>query len=147
MPNRTVTVKLTSAGSDTGSFNIKTTDGVVLFSNITREAILSANGLTIEIPYETTQLVLESTGVCQTQRTVTLTTVPPLVTRYYELVSCDPQLPNAYTKVPNTPPANQYIKVGTPNKFYVYQGAYIDQNFDPSNLDTSIVPTSGIGCP
>jgi hypothetical protein len=146
MPNRTVTVRLTSAGSDTGSFNIKTTDGVVLFNNITRESILSPSGLTIEIPYETTQLVLESTGVCNTQRVLQLTLVPPLVTRYYELVCCNPELPNVYTKLANTLPANRYVKVGTPNIFYVYEGAYIDQNFDPSNLDTSIVPTSGIGC-
>jgi hypothetical protein len=136
-----------SAGADTGSFIIRDNNGTVLYNNVTKESIMSVNGLTLEIPYETTSLTVESTGVCETSKTLTLTTVPPLITRYYELVACDPQYPNAYTKLENTLPANQYVKPGMTNIFYVYQGAYVDQNFDPSNLDTSIVPTSGVGCP
>lgn len=147
MPNRDVTIRLTSAGSDAGSFTIRDNNGMVLYNNITRESIMSTNGLTLSIPYETTSLTIQSTGVCNTEKTVILATVPPLVTRYYELVPCDSQLPNVYTKLANTLPNNLYVKAGMTPIFYVYQGGYIDQTNDPSNLDTSIVPTSGIGCP
>lgn len=148
MPTRQVTVRLMSAGSDTGPFDIKSGDtNIVLYSGITRESVMSPSGLLLDIPYETTSLLLESTGVCTSTKLLELTPVPPLLTRYYELVACDSQLPNVYTKLPNTLPANQYVKPGMTNIFYVYQGAYIDSYTDPSNLDTSIVPTSGVGCP
>lgn len=147
MPNRTVTIRLISAGNDAGSFTIKDQAGVVLFTNVTRESIMSANGLTIDVPYETTLLTIVSTGVCTTEKSVTLSVAPPLITRYYELVPCDPQLPNVYTKLENTLPNNLYVKAGMNPIFYVYQGAYIDQTYDPSNLDTSIVTANGIGCP
>ena len=147
MPNRTVTIRLISAGEDAGNFTIKDQNGVTLFNNVTRESIMNVNGLTLEVPYETTSLTIVSTGVCTTEKSVTLSSVPPLITRYYELVACDPQLPNVYTKLENTPPNNLYVKAGMTPIFYTYQGAYIDQNFDPSNLDTSIVTANGIGCP
>ena len=147
MPLRSVTIRLLSAGADAGPFLISDNFGNNLYDQITRESIMSPSGLTIDVPYETLSLTVTSYGTCNTQKTVTLSTVPPLITRYYELVPCDPQLPNVYTKIANTLPANQYVKAGMTPIFYVYQGAYVDQNFDPSNLDTSIVPTSGIGCP
>jgi hypothetical protein len=147
MPNRTVTIRLISAGNDAGGFTIKDQSGVVLFTNVTRESIMSANGLTIEVPYETTSLTIVSTGVCTTEKSVALSVAPPLITRYYELVPCDSQLPNVYTKLENTLPNNLYVKAGMNPIFYVYEGAYIDQTYDPSNLDTSIVTANGIGCP
>lgn len=147
MPNRDVTIRLMSAGEDAGNFTIRDNNGVVLYNNVTRESIMSANGLTLSVPYETTSLTVESTGVCTTIKTVTLVPPPPLLTRYYELVPCDSGLPNVYTKLENTLPANRYVKVGMTPIFYVYQGAYIDSYTDPVNLDTSIVTTTGIGCP
>lgn len=147
MPNRTVTVRLTSSGSDTGSFTIKDQVGVVLFTNVTRESIMNANGLTIDVPYETTSLTIASTGVCTTEKSVTLSVAPPLVTRYYELVPCDTQLTNVYTKLENTLPNNLFVKAGMNPIFYVYQGAYVDQTYDPSNYDSSIVTANGVGCP
>jgi hypothetical protein len=147
MPNRTITIRLISAGNDAGNFTIKDQGGVTLYNNVTREAIMSPSGLTIDVPYETTSLTVASTGVCTTEKSITLSSVPPLITRYYELVPCDSGLPNVYTKLANTLPNNRYVKTGMTPIFYVYQGAYIDQTYDPSNLDTSIVTANGIGCP
>lgn len=147
MPNRDVTIRLMSAGEDANNFNIRDNTGMILFSGVSRESIMSPSGLLLSVPYETESLTIESTGVCATTKTVNLVPAPPLLQRYYELVACDSGLPNVYTKLPNTLPANQYVKPGLTNIFYVYQGAFIDSYTDPSNLDTSVVPTSGVGCP
>ena len=69
-----INIKLTSAGTDTGPFNLySNADGYLsaFETNVTKASLLS--GITIEVPVGTVMIKINSIGVCTNSKNIPVT--------------------------------------------------------------------------
>lgn len=73
--SKTVIIKLTKAGTRTGPFTLKTNEGDVLVTGVTKPELI--NGVSYSVDDTVTSIIVESTGKCKTVRTVAIETATP----------------------------------------------------------------------
>jgi hypothetical protein len=156
-----VLLLLTTAGSDTGPlFDLyeNSTGPFVLFeSAVSKVDLTTPPGYSTTVPSGTTQVRIQSTGVCEnyidivlentTTSTTTSTTTCPT---YYELEGCDPADYAFTTIVPTLGAGQRYIDpiLGPGNEvYYTYTGASITTCVVPGPYNASIQATLLTGCP
>jgi len=150
----TILLTLTTAGTDTGPFNLfSNVDGYVTAfeTGVSRSALLA--GYTTSLAtVGTTTVRIKSNGLCTnfidvvlTGSTTTTTTTTCLT--YYELAGCNPA-DYAFTLiVPTLGAGQQYVLPGSPVKYYTYTGSSITTCTVPAPYNSSIQQTLNIGCP
>ncbi len=149
-----ITITLTTAGADTGPFNLfSDVDGYVsAFVTGVSKAALLAGYTTSLAPVGTTIVRVKSTGLCSNYIDITLslpltTTTTTTCLTYYQLGGCDPA-DNAFTLIaPTLGIGQQYVLPGSPVKYYTYTGATITSCIAPGTYNASIQQTLNIGCP
>lgn len=149
-----VLITLTTAGTDTGPFNLfSDVDGFTSpFETGVSRGDLLAGYATNLAPGSTTIVRVKSNGLCinfidivlTAPTTTTTTTTCPT---YYELVGCDPSDYAFTTIVPNLGVGQQYVLPGISPVYYTYTGSSITTCVVPSPYDASIQITENIGCP
>jgi hypothetical protein len=150
----TITITLTTAGTDTGPFNLfSDVDGytVAFVSGVSKAALVSIYTTSLA-PVGTTIVRVKSTGLCSNYIDITLTFPPTTTTTttcstYYELDGCDPA-DYAFTLIqPTLGAGQQYVLPGSPVKYYTYTGSSITTCTVPVPYNASIQQTLNIGCP
>jgi hypothetical protein len=149
-----ILLTLTTAGTDTGPFNLfSNVDGYVTAfeTGVSRSALLA--GYTTSLaPVGTTTVRIKSNGLCTnfidvvlTGSTTTTTTTTCLT--YYELAGCNPA-DYAFTLiVPTLGVGQQYVLPTMPPVFYTYTGASSLNCSVPGPYNGSIQATTNVGCP
>jgi hypothetical protein len=150
----TILLTLTTAGTDTGPFNLfSNVDGYVTAfeTGVSRSALLA--GYTTSLAtVGTTTVRIKSNGLCTnfidvvlTGSTTTTTTTTCLT--YYELAGCNPA-DYAFTLiVPTLGVGQQYVLPTMPPVFYTYTGASTLNCSVPGPYNGSIQATTNVGCP
>jgi hypothetical protein len=150
----TILLTLTTAGTDTGPFNLfSNVDGYVTAfeTGVSRSALLA--GYTTSLAtVGTTTVRIKSNGLCTnfidvvlTGSTTTTTTTTCLT--YYELAGCNPA-DYAFTLiVPTLGVGQQYVLPAMPPVFYTYTGASSLNCSVPGPYNGSIQATTNVGCP
>ncbi len=149
-----ILLTLTTAGTDTGPFNLfSNVDGyVTAFETGVAKSALVAGYLTTVATVGTTTVRIQSTGVCTNYIDVVLTeptttTTTTTCPTYYELTGCDPA-DYAFTAIqPTLGVGQQYVLPGSPDIYYTYTGASITTCVVPGPYNASIQQTLNIGCP
>ena len=149
-----ITITLTTAGADTGPFNLfSDVDGyTTAFVTGVSKSALVAGYTTSLAPVGTTIVRVKSTGLCSNYIDITLslpltTTTTTTCLTYYELDGCDPA-DYAFTLiVPTLGAGQQYVLPGSPVKYYTYTGSSITTCTPPVPYNGSIQQTLNIGCP
>jgi Flp pilus assembly protein TadG len=150
----TITITLTTAGTDTGPFNLfSDVDGytTAFVSGVSKSALVAGYTTTLA-PVGTTIVRVQSTGLCSNYIDIilvlpTTTTTTSTCPTYYQLAGCDPE-DNAFTlTVPTLGIGQQYVLPGSPVKYYTYTGASITSCIAPGTYNGSILQTLNIGCP
>jgi len=150
----TITITLTTAGTDTGPFNLfSDVDGytVAFVSGVSKSALVSGYSTSLA-PVGTTIVRVKSTGLCSNYIDIilapsTTTTTTSTCPTYYQLAGCDPA-DSAFTLIqPTLGAGQQYVLPGSPVKYYTYTGASITSCIAPGTYNASILQTSNIGCP
>lgn len=149
-----VLITLTTAGTDTGPFNLfSDVDGFTSpFETGVSRGDLLAGYATNLAPGSTTIVRVKSNGLCinfidivlTAPTTTTTTTTCPI---YYELAGCDPSDYAFTTIVPNLGVGQQYVLPGISPVYYTYTGSSITTCVVPSPYDASIQITTNVGCP
>jgi hypothetical protein len=150
----TITITLTTAGTDTGPFSLfSNVDGyTTAFVTGVSKAALVAGYSTSLAPVGTTTVRVKSNGLCTNYIDIVLalpttTTTTSTCPTYYQLAGCDPE-DSAFTLIqPNLGIGQQYILPGAPVKYYTYTGASITTCSVPASYNASIQQTLNIGCP
>lgn len=150
----TITITLTTAGTDTGPFSLfSNVDGyTTAFVTGVSKAALVAGYSTSLAPVGTTTVRVKSNGLCTNYIDIVLALPPTTTTTttcptYYQLAGCDPE-DSAFTLIqPNLGVGQQYILPGSPVKYYTYTGASITTCSVPASYNASIQQTLNIGCP
>ena len=150
----TILLTLTTAGTDTGPFNLfSNVDGYVTAfeTGVSRSALLA--GYTTSLAtVGTTTVRIKSNGLCTnfidvvlTGSTTTTTTTTCLT--YYELGGCNPA-DYAFTLIAPTLGVGQlYVLPTMPPVFYTYTGASTLNCSVPGPYNGSIQATTNVGCP
>ena len=150
----TISITLTTAGTDTGPFNLfSNVDGytTAFVSGVSKSALVSGYSTSLA-PVGTTIVRVKSTGLCTNYIDITLiqpttTTTTSTCPTYYELAGCDPA-DYAFTLiVPTLGVGQQYVLPGSPVKYYTYTGASLTTCTAPGPYNASIQQTLNIGCP
>jgi hypothetical protein len=149
-----ILLTLTTAGTDTGPFNLfSDVDGyTVAFETGVLKSALVAGYLTSLAPIGTAIVRIQSTGDCTNFIDVVLTNVTTTTTTstcptYYELQGCDP-VDYAFTlTVPSLGAGQRYVLPGPPTKYYTYTGSSITTCTVPGPYNSFIIQTLDIGCP
>lgn len=150
----TITITLTTAGTDTGPFNLfSDVDGytTAFVSGVSKAALVSGYTTTLA-PVGTTIVRVKSTGLCSNYIDIilalpTTTTTTTTCPTYYQLAGCDPA-DSAFTLIqPTLGAGQQYVLPGSPVKYYTYTGASITSCIAPGTYNASIQQTLNIGCP
>jgi len=158
-----VLLLLTTAGTDTGPFDLyeNSTGPFVLFeSAVPKVDLTTPPGYATVVPSGTTQVRVQSTGVCTnyidivlentTTSTTSTTTSTTTCPTYYELAGCNPG-DYAFTAIVPTLGAGQrYVDptLGPGNEvYYTYSGASITTCVVPGPYNASIQATLLTGCP
>lgn len=149
-----ITITLTTAGTDTGPFDLYSdVDGYVsaFVTGVSKSALLA--GYTTSLaPVGTTIVRVQSTSLCTNYIDITLalpttTTTTSTCPTYYELVGCDPE-DYAFTLiVPTLGVGQQYVLPGDTPIYYTYSGSSITTCSAPGPYNASIQQTLNIGCP
>ncbi len=150
----TITITLTTAGTDTGPFSLfSNVDGyTTAFVTGVSKAALVAGYSTSLAPVGTTTVRVKSNGLCTNYIDIVLALPPTTTTTttcptYYQLAGCDPE-DSAFTLIqPNLGVGQQYVLPGSPVKYYTYTGASITSCTAPGGYNASIQQTLNIGCP
>jgi hypothetical protein len=150
----TISITLTTAGTDTGPFNLfSDVDGytTAFVSGVSKSALVSGYSTSLA-PVGTTIVRVKSTGLCTNYIDITLTqptttTTTSTCPTYYELAGCNPA-DYAFTLiVPTLGVGQQYVLPGSPVKYYTYTGSSITTCVVPGPYNASIQQTLNIGCP
>jgi hypothetical protein len=150
----TISITLTTAGTDTGPFNLfSDVDGytTAFVSGVSKSALVSGYSTSLA-PVGTTIVRVKSTGLCTNYIDITLiqpttTTTTSTCPTYYELAGCDPA-DYAFTLiVPTLGVGQQYVLPGSPVKYYTYTGSSLTTCSAPGPYNASIQQTLNIGCP
>jgi len=150
----TITITLTTAGTDTGPFNLfSDVDGytTAFVSGVSKSALVAGYTTTLA-PVGTTIVRVQSTGLCSNYIDIilelpTTTTTTSTCPTYYQLAGCDPEDSGFTLIVPTLGIGQQYVLPGSPVKYYTYTGASITSCIAPGTYDASIQQTLNIGCP
>lgn len=153
----TITITLTTAGTDTGPFSLfSNVDGyTTAFVTGVSKAALVAGYSTSLAPAGTTTVRVKSNSLCTnyidivltgfiTSTTSTTTTTCPT---YYELEGCDPADYAFTLLVPSLGAGQRYVLPGPPTKYYTYSGSSITTCIVPGPYNSSIIQTLDTGCP
>jgi len=153
----TITITLTTAGTDTGPFSLfSNVDGyITAFETGVLKSALVAGYITSLAPVGTTIVRIQSTGVCTNYIDIVLTGSPTSTTStttttcptYYELEGCDPADYAFTLLVPSLGAGQRYVLPGPPTKYYTYSGASITTCIVPVPYNSSIIQTLDVGCP
>jgi hypothetical protein len=149
-----VLITLTTAGTDTGPFNLfSDVDGFTSpFETGVSKLDLLAGYATNLAPGGTTIVRVKSEGLCTNFIDIVLT-VPTTTTTtstcptYYELVGCEPEDYAFTTIAPYIGPNQQFVLPGISPVYYTATGASITTCIVPSSYDPLIEPTENLGCP
>jgi len=149
-----ILLTLTTAGTDTGPFNLfsDVNSYTVAFETGVLKSALLAGYITSLAPIGTTIVRIKSTGACTNFIDVVLTNVTTTTTTstcptYYELEGCDPADYAFTLLVPSLGAGQRYVLPGPPIKYYTYSGASITTCTVPVPYNSSIIQTLDIGCP
>lgn len=149
-----ILLTLTTAGADTGPFNLfSDVDAYnTAFETGVLKSALVAGYLTSLAPIGTTIVRIQSTGSCTNYIDIVLTgytttTTTSTCPTYYELEGCDPADYAFTLLVPNLGAGQRYVLPGPPIKYYTYSGASITTCTVPVPYNSSIIQTLDIGCP
>jgi hypothetical protein len=155
----TIIITLTTAGADTGPFNLfSDVDGytTAFVTGVSKSALLAGYSTSLA-PLGTTTVRVRSTGSCTnyidivlvepTTSTTSTTSSTTTCLTYYELAGCL-EADYAYTLlVPNLGIGQQYVLPGPPNIFYTYTGSSMTSCTVPVQYNGSIQRTTNTGCP
>jgi hypothetical protein len=149
----TILITLTTAGSDTGPFDLYSdVDGFITPFETNVDKALLVSGYSTIAPTGTTIVRVKSIGLCDNFIDITLvspttTTTTSTCPTYYELAGCDPE-DYAFTTITPTLGVGQlYVLPSMTPVYYTYTGASITTCNVPSPFNASIQQTENIGCP